>query len=92
MKNSILLFALLLCSTLATSQEEVANIPTPNYRLAAKFSPDNLKKMIHSTTIRPKWLKRGNRFWYQYKTSEGSRIKSKSCGILGLCKNCSKSK
>jgi len=46
--------------------------PAPNYRLAAKFSPENLGKLVHSTSISPHWLKSGNRFWYQYKTSEGS--------------------
>ena len=46
--------------------------PSPNYRLAAKFSPDNLAKLVHSTTIEPHWLKNGNRFWYQYKTTSGS--------------------
>ena len=46
--------------------------PSPNYRLAAKFSPDNLAKLVHSTTVNPHWLKNGNRFWYQYKTTSGS--------------------
>ena len=46
--------------------------PSPNYRLAAKFSPDNLAKLVHSTTVEPHWLKNGNRFWYQYKTTSGS--------------------
>jgi dipeptidyl-peptidase-4 len=46
--------------------------PSPNYRLAAKFSPDNLAKLVHSTNVEPHWLKNGNRFWYQYKTTSGS--------------------
>lgn len=29
--------------------------------------------MVHSTSVTPRWLKRGNRFWYQYKTSQGSK-------------------
>jgi dipeptidyl-peptidase-4 len=47
--------------------------PTPNYRAAAKFSPTNLGKLVHSTSVIPHWLKNGNRFWYQYKTTEGSK-------------------
>lgn len=46
--------------------------PTPNYRQAAKYSPKNLAKMVHSASVSPHWLKKGNRFWYSYKTSEGS--------------------
>ena len=43
-----------------------------NYDLAAKFSPKNLAKMVHSTSVSPNWLKYGNKFWYQYKTTDGS--------------------
>lgn len=55
------------------SAEKKKNLnPSPNYRLAAKFSPDNLAKLVHSTNVEPHWLKNGNRFWYQYKTTSGS--------------------
>lgn len=48
--------------------------PKPNYRQAARFSPTKIAKMVHSTAVRPNWLQKGNRFWYQYKTSsEGSK-------------------
>ena len=46
--------------------------PVPNYRLADKYSPENLAKIVHSTNVRPHWLKNGNRFWYQYKTTKGA--------------------
>jgi len=55
------------------SNKDESNLnPSPNYRLAAKYSPDNLAKLVHSTTVAPHWLKNGNRFWYQYKTTSGS--------------------
>ncbi len=48
--------------------------PQSNYRQAARFSPTKIAKMVHSTAVRPNWLQKGNRFWYQYKTSsEGSK-------------------
>lgn len=43
----------------------------PNYRLAARFSPEKLKRMIFSTEIVPNWLTLSDRFWYTYETSEG---------------------
>lgn len=75
MKKTTFLFALLLISSLGFAQdsESKTETPEPNYRLAARFSPANLGKLVHSTTVRPNWLKKGNRFWYQYKTSEGSK-------------------
>ena len=72
----LLLFFLISASSIyaQTKSNTVENnlTPSPNYRLAAKFSPDNLAKLVHSTTVTPHWLKKGNRFWYQYKTTSGS--------------------
>ena len=68
MKNIILFFVFLFTVSVITAQET----PEPNYRQAAKYSPKNLAKMVHSTDVNPHWLKKGNRFWYAYKTSEGS--------------------
>ena len=42
-----------------------------NYRLAERFSPTKIKKMVFSTSVRPNWLETGDKFWYSYKTSEG---------------------
>lgn len=67
--KKLLLITLLLSFTIGTSQNEVK----PNYDLAAKFSPKNIAKMVHSTSVNPNWLKLGNKFWYQYKTTDGSK-------------------
>jgi dipeptidyl aminopeptidase/acylaminoacyl peptidase len=73
-KNVLMLLLLMLTINFADAQNEEGNtLPTPNYRAAAKYSPTNLGKLVHSTTVRPHWLKNGNRFWYQYKTTEGSK-------------------
>lgn len=74
MKKIIFLF-LFCCLNMSVicQNEEHSKTPTPNYRLAEKFSPTNLAKLVHSTEVRPHWLKNGNRFWYQYKTTSGSK-------------------
>ncbi|NVK51819.1 MAG: S9 family peptidase [Flavobacteriaceae bacterium] len=68
MKQFKLLFVFVFITSIVSAQ----NTPTPNYRAAAKYSPKNLAKLVHSTTVNPRWLKKGNRFWYQYKTSNGA--------------------
>ncbi len=74
MKKITLLFILILLSAYSSFGQEInPEIPTPNYRLAAKFSPTKISKLVHSTTVNPHWLKNGNRFWYQYKTTNGSK-------------------
>ncbi|MDF2478233.1 MAG: family peptidase [Sphingobacterium sp.] len=42
-----------------------------NYQLAAKFSPEKLKKMIFSTSIKPNWINFSDRFWYDYASPQG---------------------
>ncbi|MAD98220.1 MAG: S9 family peptidase [Flavobacteriaceae bacterium] len=69
--RNLLLSCVFLCSIFTINAQET---PKPNYRQAARFSPTKLSKMVHSTSVRPNWLRKGNRFWYQYKTSsEGSK-------------------
>ena len=72
MKKITLILAFSFIASISTAQEKEMATPTPNYRQAAKYSPKNLGKLVHSTTVRPNWLENGNRFWYQYKTTEGS--------------------
>ncbi len=49
------------------------NKPVENadYRLAERFSPTKISKMVFSTSVTPKWLKTGDQFWYTDTTSEG---------------------
>lgn len=69
MKKLTALLAILFAFAVLKSQ----NTPhkTANYQLAARFSPEKLKKMIFSTSVDPHWLKESDRFWYTFETSEG---------------------
>lgn len=70
MKNYIFLTIVVFFITSVRAQET----PEPNYNLASRFSPNKISKMVHSTSVYPNWLRKGNRFWYQYKTtSQGSK-------------------
>ncbi|MDR2270696.1 MAG: DPP IV N-terminal domain-containing protein [Sphingobacterium sp.] len=54
------------------SGQQIQDSPVkPNYQLAAKFSPEKLKKMIFSTTIKPNWINFSDRFWYDYASPQG---------------------
>lgn len=80
MNKIILTFSFVLSITFCFAQEtSEKNIPKANYRLASKFSPTNIAKKVHSTSVRPNWLASGNKFWYQYKTSEGSKYYIVDC-------------
>jgi len=44
-----------------------------NYQAAARYSPRKLEKLIFTTNVDPHWLKRSDRFWYMYETTEGKK-------------------
>lgn len=70
LKSFSLLLAFLFVGTTLT--ELVAqNTPQPNYELAARYSPTQLRKLVFSTRVSPTWLSNSDRFWYMYETTEG---------------------
>jgi dipeptidyl-peptidase 4 len=71
MRKGYTLFILLFSFSVSFAQQ--APVIKSNYQLAARFSPTKLSKMIYSTSVDPHWLKKTNRFWYQFETSEGKR-------------------
>ena len=44
-----------------------------NYSLAARYSPKKLDKLVFSLTVEPHWLKKSDRFWYSYQTTQGKK-------------------
>lgn len=65
-----LVFGLSICFTylISPAQQEMAKA---NYAAAARFSPQKMNKLLFSTTVDPHWLKKGDRFWYMYETTNG---------------------
>ena len=70
MKSRILLilaFTLLFASV----QGQNEAVTDADYRMAEQFSPTKIKRMVFSTSVRPNWMRTGDKFWYSYKTSTG---------------------
>ncbi|MCQ2137594.1 MAG: S9 family peptidase [Bacteroidales bacterium] len=72
MKKSLLIgFALsLLCTAAAAQNQDVCE---PNYELAARFTAKKVSQMVFSTTASPKWMVNSDKFWYEWKTSDGTQ-------------------
>jgi dipeptidyl-peptidase-4 len=70
MTKSFYAFLLFVCLSATAQQTPVTKA---NYQLAAKFSPSKLNKMVFSTAVDPHWLKKSDRFWYVYETTEGKK-------------------
>ncbi|WP_288370908.1 DPP IV N-terminal domain-containing protein [uncultured Algoriphagus sp.] len=70
MQRILLILGLFLTVNLASAQEPIYK---GNYELASRFAPAKLRKMIFSTSVNPHWMKKSDRFWYEYETSDGKR-------------------
>ena len=68
MKQALLFIAFLMVFQGSFAQEKIY---PGNYELAARFSPEKMRKMVFSTSVSPHWLKKSDRFWYEYETSNG---------------------
>ena len=67
-------FCFLLVSThpaIPVAAQEDSRVTTANYRLAARFAPYKLNRLTYSTTLSPHWIEGGDRFWYEWETSNG---------------------
>ncbi len=77
MKKKILAFNLIILLLVIPATNLTAQttpLTKANYQLAERFSPEKMKNLVFSTSVTPNWLKVGDRFWYSYKTSEGSNF------------------
>lgn len=69
MRKCYYLFAFLLfCARLSAQPPAKAN-----YQLASRFSTSKIDKMVFSTSVMPHWLKKSDRFWYTYETTNGKK-------------------
>ncbi|MBQ8022628.1 MAG: hypothetical protein IJ255_08100 [Bacteroidales bacterium] len=50
-----------------------AGAQKPNYELAERFSAKKVNQMVFSTQMTPNWFRDSDRFWYSWKTSDGTR-------------------
>ena len=69
------LIALILMLGAAPAHEAAAHRPVvkANYALAEQFSPAKIDRMVYSTEVAPHWFRDSDRFWYSYRTSEGTK-------------------
>ena len=76
--SGCLLFAALPL-TPASLLAEPTSLHKANYDLAAKWTAPKVSKRLFDTTVTPHWLESGDRFWYTYATSQGSKYWLADC-------------
>lgn len=42
-----------------------------NYELAGRWAPYKIDDLMYSTSVAPRWIEGGEKFWYSYETTEG---------------------
>ena len=66
-------FIFLLAALFGLASAVMGRVPvrSANYDLASRFSAKRVDRMVFSTRVRPHWFKGSNKFWYEWRTSEG---------------------
>lgn len=72
MRSLLLMMAMMLFISSAIAQSNTP-VTKANYQAAARFAPRKLDKMIFSTNVDAHWLKKSDRFWYEYETPDGKK-------------------
>ncbi|OYU54685.1 MAG: S9 family peptidase [Chitinophagaceae bacterium BSSC1] len=70
MRFMVFLLGICLSTAIMAQQTPIAKA---NYAAAARYSPKKLEKLVFSLNVDPHWLKKSDRFWYMYETSEGKK-------------------
>lgn len=74
MKRFSKIFIAGVCAVSLMPQINATERPMNNrYELAERFGYGKLQNMLFSTTVNPHWFEQGSRFWYSYKTAEGTK-------------------
>ncbi len=60
-------------SLLALAVSLVASAQKANYEQAARFSTKSLQNLVYSTRITPNWFRDSDKFWYSWKTAQGTQ-------------------
>lgn len=55
------------------AEPAAAPSPSPNYALEERFLPDAVNKLVFDLAVTPHWFTLSDRFWYSYKTTEGTK-------------------
>jgi dipeptidyl aminopeptidase/acylaminoacyl peptidase len=76
MRKILTLLALALTFTAAAQQQQQRaprKVTKANYELASRFSQKRVGQLVYSTRITPHWFANSDRFWYSWKTSQGTK-------------------
>ena len=71
--TSIVCFFIAVVTICSSANAQQVPVTKANYALAARFSPKKVDKLIFSTSVDPHFLKKSERFWYMYETTEGKK-------------------
>jgi len=71
------LVAVVLCTLTAPLGAQAADgqsVTGANYRLAARFAPYKMRRLVYSTSVAPRWIEGAERFWYEWESAAGKRF------------------
>ena len=71
--RKILTVLALMASLNAAAQTASVKVTKANFEQASQFTAKKVNQMVYSTRIRPNWFQHSDKFWYSWKTAEGTQ-------------------
>ncbi len=73
-QRSVLALCLAIAFATIPTLAQNPSTPKPNYDLAAQWTSEKVSKIVFDTSVTPRWLESGERFWYTYQTRDGRKF------------------
>ena len=73
-KLSLIFAAALALVSVGVAKGAEPEATKPNYELAERFSPTKVRRVVPQTEVHPNWFKNSNKFWYSWKTINGTNF------------------
>ena len=61
------------CLSASAQKDNPQKVTRANYAQAEQFTAKKVGQMVYSTRIRPNWFRDSDKFWYSWKTAEGTQ-------------------
>ncbi|MGH9477112.1 MAG: DPP IV N-terminal domain-containing protein [Terriglobales bacterium] len=72
MSGTRIVGAALLLGSMLWAQAPKSESVKPNYQLASDWTEAKVKQLVFDTRVTPHWFTQSDKFWYSYKTSNGT--------------------
>src|SRR5579862_5056431 len=78
---------ILLAQDATSTAPPIEQLPASAYARAEAVVPQNIRKLIYGISVRPEWIGKTSRFWYEKRTRDGRAYRSEERRVGKECRS-----